>query len=62
MRGCAALLAASLLSAPAAVLAAKGPPAAPPFRNQDPADWVGTPVTWEQLRGKVVLLDVWTFG
>jgi hypothetical protein len=41
---------------------AKGPAAAPPFRNQNPADWVGTPVTWAALRGKVVLIDVWTFG
>jgi hypothetical protein len=36
-------------------------PAAPPF-PADPARWIGTPPTWESLRGRVVLLDVWTFG
>jgi hypothetical protein len=54
----ATLLAVSLLAAQAAA----APSQAPPFRNQNPADWVGTPVTWEALRGKVVLIDVWTFG
>ena len=61
MRSPAKLLAASLLAA-APHAAAKGPSPAPPFRNQNAADWVGTPVTWEALRGKVVLIDVWTFG
>ena len=61
MRGPRALLAVSLLAA-APQSVAKGPPPAPPFRNQNAADWVGTPVTWEALRGKVVLIDVWTFG
>jgi hypothetical protein len=28
----------------------------------DPARWIGTPQTWDSLRGHVVLLDVWTFG
>jgi hypothetical protein len=37
------------------------PKAAPPF-PADPARWIGTPPTWESLRGRVVLLDVWTFG
>jgi hypothetical protein len=36
-------------------------PAAPPFPG-DPARWIGTPPTWDSLRGQVVLLDVWTFG
>ncbi len=35
---------------------------APEFPHQDPARWVGTPVRLQDLRGKVVLLDVWTFG
>ena len=61
MRVPATLLGVSLLAA-AAPAVAKGPSPAPPFRNQNPADWVGTPVTWEGLRGKVVLIDVWTFG
>jgi len=37
-------------------------PAAPPFTSADPRDWIGAPATWETLRGKVVLLHVWTFG
>jgi len=35
---------------------------APEFSNRDPSRWVGGPVRLEDLRGKVVLLDVWTFG
>jgi hypothetical protein len=35
---------------------------APPFPAGDPAHWIGTPQTWDSLRGHVVLLDVWTFG
>jgi hypothetical protein len=38
------------------------PAPAPPFPTADPAGWIGTPATWESLRGRVVLLDVWTFG
>jgi len=34
---------------------------APPFPS-DPSRWVGPPQTWANLRGRVVLLDVWTFG
>ena len=36
---------------------------APPFPQG--LDWIntgGTPLTIEQLRGKVVLLDFWTYG
>jgi hypothetical protein len=42
-------------------MAAARPTPAPPL----PAEtrrWIGTPVSWADLRGKVVLLDVWTFG
>jgi hypothetical protein len=35
---------------------------APPFPSAKPADWIGDPLTWHDLRGRVVLLDVWTFG
>ena len=35
---------------------------APRFPSSSPAGWIGTPVTWEALRGRVVMLDVWTFG
>jgi thiol-disulfide isomerase/thioredoxin len=38
------------------------PPEAPPFPSARAADWIGTPVSWESLRGRVVLLDVWTFA
>jgi len=37
-------------------------PLAPRFPTARPADWIGAPATWEALRGRVVLLDVWTFG
>jgi len=37
-------------------------PVAPPFPSADPAHWIGTPQSWDALRGRVVLLDVWTFG
>ena len=35
--------------------------AAPPLPS-DPRAWIGAPQSWEALRGRVVLLDVWTFG
>jgi hypothetical protein len=38
------------------------PQAAPEFSTLDPKSWVGTPVRLRELRGRVVLLDVWTFG
>jgi len=38
-----------------------GPPA-PDFTQTDPIAWINSPpLDWRQLRGKVVLLDVWTF-
>jgi thiol-disulfide isomerase/thioredoxin len=44
------------------VESAPWPVAAPPFPTADRSRWVGEPQTWEGLRGRVVLLDVWTFG
>jgi len=42
---------------------AEGPVArAPRFPSASPAHWIGAPATWDALRGRVVLLDVWTFG
>jgi thiol-disulfide isomerase/thioredoxin len=41
---------------------ADGARQAPPFPTRDAKHWVGTPATWQGLRGRVVLLDVWTFG
>jgi|KBSSwiStaDraftv2_1062776.scaffolds.fasta_scaffold60439_3 thiol-disulfide isomerase/thioredoxin len=42
--------------------AEKAPPPAPPFPSARAADWIGPPASWESLRGRVVLLDVWTFA
>lgn len=35
---------------------------APEFPSQDPQQWIGEPQTLKGLSGKVVILDVWTFG
>jgi hypothetical protein len=35
---------------------------APPFPTADAAAWIGAPQSFAALRGKVVLVDVWTFG
>lgn len=35
---------------------------APEFPSQDPKEWVGPPQSLKALAGKVVILDVWTFG
>lgn len=46
--------------------AATGHPArydqAPEFPSQDPRLWIGPPQSLKTLEGKVVILDVWTFG
>ncbi|HET7293230.1 MAG TPA: hypothetical protein VFM88_12455 [Vicinamibacteria bacterium] len=34
----------------------------PPFPGADAAAWIGPPQALDALKGKVVLLDVWTFG
>ena len=34
---------------------------APPLPTEA-SRWVGDPVSWESLRGKVTLVFVWTFG
>lgn len=35
---------------------------APEFPSQDPKVWIGPPQSLKALQGKVVILDVWTFG
>lgn len=35
---------------------------APEFPSQDPKRWIGPPQTLKNLVGRVVILDVWTFG
>ena len=35
---------------------------APEFPTQDPEAWVGPPQSLKALAGRVVILDVWTFG
>lgn len=34
----------------------------PEFPSRAVQSWVGAPQSWSALRGRVVLLDVWTFG
>ena len=35
----------------------------PEFTHKNPEDWINSsPLSWLQLKGKVVLLDFWTFG
>ena len=36
---------------------------APKFTHRNADDWINSsPLNWDQLKGKVVLLDFWTFG
>jgi hypothetical protein len=52
---------AALLMAPF-VIAGAGGREAPELPTREPSAWVGEPVRLADLRGQVVLLDVWTFG
>jgi len=56
-----AAVVAALVSGPLVAAERAGPPA-PPFPSARAADWIGAPASWESLRGRVVLLDVWTFA
>jgi len=38
------------------------PLVAPPFPAAKAQYWIGTPQTWDRLRGHVVLLDVWRYA
>lgn len=42
--------------------AAEPPTTPPPFPSPRAEDWIGVPQTWEGLRGRVVLLDVWRYA
>ncbi len=61
-RGLAALMVASLLIARASLGESDRFDQAPEFPSQDPQQWIGEPQTLKGLSGKVVILDVWTFG
>ena len=59
MRSVAALLAVFLGSCAMAA----SPPLAPEFTHRNTGDWLNSPPqTLEALRGKVVLIEFWTFG
>lgn len=46
----------------AAAVTADEPVQAPGFTHDDPRDWLNSePLTWEELRGQVVLLDFWAY-
>lgn len=57
-----AILLPRLIPVEAASLPAEEALPMPPFTHSDPADWLNSePLGWEDLRGKVVLVDIWTF-
>lgn len=53
---------AAAVAGPAALTADELAAPAPPFPSARAADWIGPPPTWESLRGRVVLLDVWRYA
>ena len=55
------LVLAALLLTPFVVAGVDGRQA-PELPARDASAWVGEPVRLADLRGQVVLLDVWTFG
>jgi thiol-disulfide isomerase/thioredoxin len=52
----------ALVMAAVAAGAAEPPASPPPFPSPHARDWIGAPQTWEGLRGRVVLLDVWRYA
>lgn len=59
--GTAAVLALPLLQ-PVSGGTLEEPVSAPAFTHNQPRDWFNSgPLTWDDLEGKVVLLDFWTF-
>jgi hypothetical protein len=59
--GLAVALLGAALSSPSSARE-EGAVPAPPFPSTRSTGWIGPPATWEALKGRVVLLDVWTFG
>jgi thiol-disulfide isomerase/thioredoxin len=51
-----------LLDSSGALPAEQAARPAPEFPSRDPKRWIGAATSWQDLRGRVVLLDVWTFG
>lgn len=53
----------TLSAAAAHALSAEEAPQAPAFTATEPGQWINSaPLSWEDLQGKVVLLEFWTFG
>ena len=57
-----AFLALTVTAAAAAAEPPVAPAAPPPFPSARAKDWIGPPQTWEGLRGRVVLLDLWRYA
>jgi hypothetical protein len=55
-------LAVALAAGAAGDPVAHPPSVAPPFPTAKAKSWIGTPQTWDRLRGQVVLLDVWRYA
>jgi glutathione peroxidase-family protein len=52
----------ALIVFPSGTIAARAIVAAPEFTQADPSAWInGPPLRMQDLRGKVLLIDVWTF-
>lgn len=58
-----ALLLALILAVPPAGWSGTDAPPAPAFPSNDPSAWLNSkPLDWRALRGKVVLIEFWTFA
>jgi hypothetical protein len=57
-----AVVAAVLILALAAASQSARYDKAPEFPSQNPSEWIGPPQSIKALEGRVVILDVWTFG
>ena len=59
----AGIFALAVLSIPSVQARDLAPRPAPAFTHRDGSEWLNSPpLTLEQLRGQVVLIDFWTFG